>query len=145
MPEVVGSELGVALFVASRALEERAYRAAVDAGGVDITLAQSRLLARVGPAGTRLVELAAQARVSKQTAGHLVDQLERAGYVERVADPADGRAKLVRLTPRARPLVPAANAEVERVVREWTDEVGADRMQVLDESLRMIRDIAERR
>lgn len=145
MPEVVGSELGVALFVASRALEERAYRAAVDAGGVDITLAQSRLLARVGPAGTRLVELAAQARVSKQTAGHLVDQLERAGYVERVADPADGRAKLVRLTPRARALVPAANAEVERVVREWTDEVGADRMQVLDESLRMIRDIAERR
>lgn len=145
MPEVVGSELGVALFVASRALEERAYRAAVDAGGVDITLAQSRLLARVGPAGTRLVELAAQARVSKQTAGHLVDQLERAGYVERIADPADGRAKLVRLTPRARALVPAANAEVERVVREWTDEVGADRMQVLDESLRMIRDIAERR
>lgn len=145
MPEVVGSELGVALFVASRALEERAYRAAVDAGGVDITVAQSRLLARVGPAGTRLVELAAQARVSKQTAGHLVDQLERAGYVERVADPADGRAKLVRLTPRARALVPAANAEVERVVREWTDEVGADRMQVLDESLRMIRDIAERR
>lgn len=70
MPEVVGSELGVALFVASRALEERAYRAAVDAGGVDITVAQSRLLARVGPAGTRLVELAAQARVSKQTAGH---------------------------------------------------------------------------
>lgn len=145
MPEVVGSELGVALFVASRALEERAYRAAVDAGGVDITVAQSRLLARVGPAGTRLVELAAQARVSKQTAGHLVDQLERAGYVERIADPADGRAKLVRLTPRARALVPAANAEVERVVREWTDEVGADRMQVLDESLRMIRDIAERR
>lgn len=39
-----------------------------------------------------------RAGVTKQTAGFLVDQLEHAGYVERVADPTDGRARLVRIT-----------------------------------------------
>ena len=38
--------------------------------------------------GSRLTDLAAQAQVTKQTAGELVDQLERRGYVERVPDPS---------------------------------------------------------
>ena len=79
--------LGVLLFVASRSLEERAYRAVVDSGVEDLTVAQARLLSRIGPDGTRLGELAARTRVTKQTAGHLVDELVRAGYVTREPDP----------------------------------------------------------
>ncbi len=60
----------------------------------------------VDPEGTRLSVLAARAQIAKQTATALVDRLERAGYVERVPDPADGRARLVRLTPRALEAVP---------------------------------------
>ena len=59
------------------------------------------------------------ARVTNQTAGHRWTRW-KAGYVETVADPADGRARLVRLTDRAQALVPVANAEVERVLDEWT-------------------------
>ena len=53
-----------------------------------------------GRAGTRLTALAESAGMSKQAMGQLVDDLERLGYVERVPDPADGRAKIVRLTRR---------------------------------------------
>jgi DNA-binding MarR family transcriptional regulator len=56
---------------------------------------------RIGPDGTRLTELAEAAQVTKQTAGFLVDQLERAGYVERVPDPRDAGAKLIRLATRS--------------------------------------------
>src|SRR5919112_6440625 len=94
-------ELGILLFVANRALEHRAFDAVIAAGITDITLAQARIAARIGPHGTRVSDLAEQARVTKQSAGFLVDQLETAGYVERVPDPADGRARLVRLTARA--------------------------------------------
>jgi DNA-binding MarR family transcriptional regulator len=38
--------------------------------------------------------------MTKQSMAQLVAHLEAHGYVERVPDPADGRAKLVRTTPR---------------------------------------------
>jgi len=134
-PDRQEPNLGVLLFVAYRALEQRAHDAVIAAGITDITLAQARIAARIGPHGTRIADLAAQARVTKQSAGFLVEQLEAAGYVERVADPADGRARLVRLTARADRVVSAANTEVERVLGEWSDHVGADRLRQVYETL----------
>ncbi|HXF73013.1 MAG TPA: MarR family transcriptional regulator, partial [Actinomycetota bacterium] len=52
--------------------------------------------------GTRLTELARRAGISKQGMMLVVDQLEERGYVRRVPDPEDGRAKVVRLTARGR-------------------------------------------
>jgi DNA-binding MarR family transcriptional regulator len=135
--------LGILLFVAYRALEQRAHDAVIAAGIADITLAQARIAARIGPHGTRVSDLAEQARVTRQSAGFLVDQLESAGYVERVPDPTDRRARLVRLTARADRVVKTANAEVERVLAEWSDHVGADRLQRMHETLQDLREITD--
>jgi DNA-binding MarR family transcriptional regulator len=62
--------------------------------------------------GSRLVDLAEEARVTKQAMMTIVDDLEGRGYVRRVADPSDTRAKLVRLTTRGR----TAAAECRRAV-----------------------------
>lgn len=136
-------ELGLLLFIANRELEQRAYDAVVDAGYTDITPTQARVAARIGPDGTRVSDLAAQARVTKQSAAFLVEQLEAAGYAERVPDPRDGRARLVRLTPRAAGVVRAANAEVERVLAEWSAHVGEARLHQVLETLRDLREIAD--
>jgi len=80
------------MFIAGRAAEIRILDAVQRAGYPDITMAQARIAARIGPDGTRLGALAEQAQVAKQTATALVDRLERAGYVERVVDPTDARA-----------------------------------------------------
>ncbi len=136
-------ELGVLLFVANRALEQRAYDAVVAAGITDITPAQARVAARIGPDGSRVSDLAEQARVTKQSAAFLVEQLEAAGYVERVPDPTDGRARLVRLTSRARGVVRAADGEVQRVLAEWSDHVGAERLHELHQTLRDLREITD--
>jgi DNA-binding MarR family transcriptional regulator len=135
--------LGILLFVAYRALEQRAHDAVIAAGISDITLAQARIAARIGPHGTRVSDLAEQARVTKQSAGFLVDQLEAAGYVERVPDPSDRRARLVRLTARADRVVMAADAEVEQVLAEWADHVGADRLRRVHETLLDLREITD--
>src|SRR5215216_6612738 len=50
--------------------------------------------------GSRLTELAEQAQLTKQAVGEVVADLERMGYVKRLPDPEDGRAKLITLTGR---------------------------------------------
>ena len=131
------------LFVTNRALEQRAFDAVVAAGITDITLAQARVAARIAPNGSRVSDLAEQARITKQSAASLVEQLEKAQYVERVPDPTDGRARLVRLTPRLRRVAEAADAEVARVLAEWADHIGKDRIQQLHEILRDLRGITD--
>ena len=55
--------------------------------------------------GLRMGELARRSRLSKQTMTTLVRLAERDGLVARQPDPADARATLVSLTPRAAPSV----------------------------------------
>lgn len=135
--------IGILLFVAHRALEKRAYDAIVAAGYDDITLAQSRILQRVGQEGTRVGELAEAARVTKQTATHLVEELERAGYVRRVPDPRDGRARLVTLTPRTLALLPIADREVAAVEEEWRAHLGHADHEHLHATLLRLREITD--
>lgn len=135
--------VGLLMYVAARSLEARAYDALVAAGADDVTPTQARLMAQIDPGGTRVVTLAARARTTKQSAAFLVDQLERAGYVERVADPRDGRAKLVRLTARARAIGDRADAEVARALGEWEAHLGATRMRQLEETMGMLREITD--
>ena len=71
--------------------------------------------------GLRIGELARRARLAKQTMTTMVRLLERDGLVSRERDPADGRASLVRLTPRARRFQLVA----EKVLRELDELVGS--------------------
>ncbi len=123
------------MFINYRAAEDRIFTAVTAAGLVGITRAQARLLAGIDADGTRLVVLADRARIAKQTANALVNGLEEAGYVERVPDPTDGRARLVRLTDRGRAGLPHAQAEEARIEAEWEAQLGRRRMQALRKAL----------
>jgi DNA-binding MarR family transcriptional regulator len=73
------------------------------------------------PEGTRLTVLAARAGLTHQSVGEVVTELERRGYVERIPDPSDKRARLVSLTDRGRDLVRAAVQHIADIEREWGD------------------------
>jgi DNA-binding MarR family transcriptional regulator len=69
--------------------------------------------------GLRLGEIAARARLSKQSMTALVRQCEDDGFVRRRRDPADGRAFRVELTPRGqrfRGVVDEVLGELDAVV-----------------------------
>jgi DNA-binding MarR family transcriptional regulator len=134
---------GLLMFIAYRSMEERIYAALAEAGYDDISVAQGRLAGRLAPEGSRITELAEQAQVTKQTAGFLVDQLERAGYVERTPDPSDGRARLVRLSRRGREMADHANAAAARIEAEWAAHLGPRRMRDLREALTRLREITD--
>src|SRR5262245_24543584 len=58
--------------------------------------------------GSRLTYLADRSGVTKQAVGEAVDDLEQRGFVERVPDPLDKRAKIIRLTARGREAMAAS-------------------------------------
>lgn len=131
------------MFISYRHAESRIVEHLRAHGFEDLTLAQGRLAARIAEGGSRVTELAEQAQVTKQTAGFLVNQLERAGYVERVPDPSDGRARLVRMAARGK-AAQACAREMERVVEaEWEERLGPRRMRALREALADLREITD--
>jgi DNA-binding MarR family transcriptional regulator len=135
--------LGLLCFYPHRAMEARVLAALAAAGFDDITPAQGRIAARIGPAGTRLTDLAEQALVTKQTAGHLVDQLEAAGYVRRVPDPTDGRARLVQVADRGEQVVALARQVEAEVEAEWTAYLGAETTAALRAALTRLREVTD--
>jgi DNA-binding MarR family transcriptional regulator len=135
--------VGLLLFIPYRAMEARVFAGLAAAGFDDITPAQARVFQRLAPQGSRLTELAAQAGLTKQTVGFLVDQLERAGYVERVPDPSDGRARLVRIAERGWRTIPVAAGIVADVEAEWADHLGEQRMGQLREILADLRTVTD--
>jgi DNA-binding MarR family transcriptional regulator len=133
----------VLMFVAHRHVETRVMEHLWAHGYDDVTLAQGRLAARVGEHGTRLTELAEAAQVTKQTAGYLVDQLERSGYVERRPDPTDARARLVCLSDRGRAVQREARSVERRIAREWSRHLGAERYAELRAVLGELRELTD--
>ena len=83
------------------------------------------------PGGLRSTELATYARITKQSMGYLVDYLGAGGYVERVPDPTDQRAKVVRLTARGWTVSRGIHAAVLDVEADWSRRVGAERVRLL--------------
>lgn len=135
--------VGLLLFIPYRAMETRVFQALAAAGFDDFTPAQARVMQRIGPDGTRLTELAEAAQVTKQTAGFLVDQLERAGYVRRTPDPSDARARLVRIAERGTAAQPVADAAVAQVEAEWRAHLGDRQWGQLQQALTRLRAITD--
>ncbi len=92
----------------------------------------------IQPAGTRLTVLAEQSGFTKQAVGEVADDLERLGYVERIADPLDGRAKLIRLTERGARSRETGVRIMGEIEAEWAERLGEDAVATLREVLEAV-------
>ena len=135
--------IGLLCFIVQRAMEDRVLADIAAAGFDDVTIAQARVLARVSSKGTRITELAERARVSKQTVTFMVDQLERAGYVRRVPDPSDARARLVVFADRGLAAQQVARRTEAVVQEEWTRHLGRRATARLHQILTQLREITD--
>ena len=135
-------DLATLMFISYRAMDERVV-AAMREAGYDVTVAQARIAQRIDDGGTRLTDLADRAQVTKQTASLLVAALEQEGLVERVPDPADGRARLIRFTDRGRAASLEAMHVVMGVEREWTEHLGPELAGHLRDALVRLREVTD--
>lgn len=97
------TDLARLLLQAHRLLTESSVSTLVEWGWEDAKSSDAALFMHIDRrSGSRITELARDARITKQGMMLITDDLERRGYVRRVPDPDDARAKLVRLTARGR-------------------------------------------
>ncbi|MFC8201582.1 MarR family winged helix-turn-helix transcriptional regulator [Streptomyces sp. NPDC057298] len=134
--------LALLMFIPYRTMES-AVMTALKSAGHDISLTQARVFQRISPEGSRLAELADASQVSKQTIGSIVDQLERAGYVRRVPDPRDARARLVTVTARGHELIELSLPVVRDTQSQWTAHLGPERTRQLRQALEALREITD--
>ncbi|HEU4356516.1 MAG TPA: MarR family winged helix-turn-helix transcriptional regulator [Actinomycetota bacterium] len=129
-------DLGRLLLEAHRALGAELVSTLAERGYPDARPGHASVFLHIDRrTGTRLTELARRARMTKQGMMLVVDDLEQRGYVRRVPDPEDARAKVVRLTARGRRFVAEArraSAAVEAGVRR---DLGDRRYETLREAL----------
>lgn len=88
--------------------------------------------------GMRLTTLADLAGMTKQSVGEIVDDLVARGYVKRVPDPEDRRAKLICLTARGEEAQARGFALFAEVEKRWTRRYGAERVAQMRELLEEI-------
>jgi DNA-binding MarR family transcriptional regulator len=97
--------------------------------------AHARLMVFLSWGGSRITEIARAQDVSKNAVGQLVSELEELGYVERVPDPEDGRAKIVRYTEQGTALIADAAAIAEGLDAEIAKIIGPRRLAELRSTL----------
>src|SRR3954468_3943829 len=78
--------------------------------------------------GMRLTVLAEMAGMTKQSVGEVVDDLVARGYVKRIPDPEDKRAKLICLTERGERAQATGLALFTKVEKQWAKRYGAERI-----------------
>ena len=123
--------IGALLLFSADELRRRVHQGYQDAGYTDLSPAHDPVLGLLSPEGDRVVDLARRAQTSKQAMGYLVAYLEERDYLERIPDPADGRAKIVRRTSKGWAVNRLAKELVQQVQDDWTNVLGKERMRLL--------------
>jgi DNA-binding MarR family transcriptional regulator len=125
-------DLARLMLEASRALGAEVVASLDERGFPDARPAHAAVFMHIDRrSGTRLTDLARRARMTKQGMMLLVDDLEQRGYVRRVPDVEDARAKVVRLTARGRRFVAEARRAVAAVEARARRELGDRRYEAL--------------
>jgi DNA-binding MarR family transcriptional regulator len=133
--------LGLLLREPFRIGSERLHERFAERGHPEVRAPHGNVLQFLDPDGTRVSALAQRAQITKQSMAELVAHLERHGYVERIPDPTDRRAKLVRATARGQEVYALAREFVAELDDEWGRRLGTAKMRELRTLLEELNDV----
>ena len=134
--------IGQLLTQLTRLFQTELFERLIAAGLEGARVPHTHVTAYIKAEGSRLTELAAEARMTLPAMSELVDDLQRLGIVERLPDPSDGRAKLICLTDAGWDAMNTAREVITQIEAEYAALVGAERFEdaarTLDELLRRL-------
>jgi DNA-binding MarR family transcriptional regulator len=127
--------MGQLLVQLTRLFQTELFERLVAAGLTDARVPHTHVTAYIKADGSRLTELAAQARMTLPAMSELVDDLQRLGIVERRPDPRDGRAKLICLTDAGWEAMGTARRSIAEIEAGYAELIGAERFETAALSL----------
>lgn len=135
-----GLRIGTLLRIPASVVAEATERGLAAAGYGDVRAAHLPVLQPLftRPEGARITDLAAWAHITKPSMVYLVNHLEAHGYVERTADPVDGRAQRVRITERGMEAIRCVRQLVRQTEDDWAARIGPEQLVELKRILRTL-------
>ncbi len=130
--------VGAMMRVVWQWVRDQLYAGVVAAGYDDLNAAHVALWRHPGIDGLRPSQLADHVGITKQSVNDLLGHLERRGYLERVTDPADGRARVIRLTSKGRRLEETIYAEAGAAQLQIAEILGPRRFAQLHSTLELL-------
>jgi DNA-binding MarR family transcriptional regulator len=133
--------VGAMLRVVWQWVRDEMYAGVVAAGYDDLNAAHVALWRYPGLDGLRPSQLADHVGITKQSVNDLLGHLEGQGYLRRVPDPADGRARVIRLTSKGRRLAETIHGEARAAQLRIAEILGPRRYAQLNSSLELLTEI----
>src|SRR5579863_2187737 len=130
--------IGAMLRVVWQWVRDQLYAGVVAAGFDDLNAAHVGLWRYPGLEGARPSQLAERAGITKQSVNDLLGHLEQHGYLLRVPDSADGRARVIRLTSKGRRLEETIYATAGAAEQRIAEALGPRRFAQLHGSLELL-------
>ena len=130
--------VGAMLGVVWQWVRDQLYAGVVAAGYDDLNAAHVGLWRYPGLEGLRPSHLADRRGITKQSVNDLLGHLEQHGYLLRVPDSADGRARVIRLTSKGWRLQKTIYAEAGRAQLRIAEILGPRRFAQLHNSLELL-------
>jgi DNA-binding MarR family transcriptional regulator len=119
-------------------VREQIFAGVVAAGYDDLNPAHVGLFRYPTLDGQRPTELADQLQIKKQSINDLLRHLEQSGYLVRKIDPADRRARIVRLTARGQRLEKIINDQAKEAENQIAEMLGNKRFMRLRSELEVL-------
>jgi DNA-binding MarR family transcriptional regulator len=131
-------ELAILFAISFRTLIDDLHVRLTAKGYGDVRPAHGFVFQLLAPDGATGSEIAEHLGITKQAASQMVDFLEQHGYILRQPHPGDGRGKIVVLTERGWNCIHETEAIFADQERQWTQVLGAERMETFREDLRRL-------
>jgi DNA-binding MarR family transcriptional regulator len=130
--------IGARLRVVWQWVRDQLYAGVVAEGYDDLNAAHVALWRYPGLEGLRPSQLADQVGITKQSVNDLLGHLERNGYLLRVSESADGRARVIRLTSKGNGLEQTIYAAAAAAQQRIAEILGPRRFAQLTSSLELL-------
>jgi DNA-binding MarR family transcriptional regulator len=130
--------IGQLLVHLTRQFQTELYARLLDAGIEGARVPHTHVTAYIKAEGSRLTDLAAQARMTRPAMAELVDDLQRLGIVERRPDPTDGRAKLICLTDQGWTAMRTGHQIIAGLEAEYAQLIGPQRFELMCQAMQAL-------
>ncbi|MBT3989558.1 MAG: MarR family transcriptional regulator [Rhodospirillaceae bacterium] len=125
MNDDLPNHIGWQLWQASRNWTETFVSGLKSNGYPGITFALANVLGHLSRnENIRQTKIASRAGLTKQAVGQFLDELEKLQLIERIPDPNDGRARLVRYTDQGKKFLKVADQIKTDIENEYSAKMG---------------------